>query len=173
MTVRAEGVVHDPAAAPAQRPARCAATEITRVTVQSSSRMAPTAGTWTRWSGSWSRQQNRRGGLAPKTVRNVHGVLHAALRDAVRWGYLPRNIAAGADLPKSVTPEVHVWNPEQLRAFLEHVRRDSLHAACCCSPLTGCGVARSPGCAGSTWTWGRPGVAATAAGGRQPRGRRL
>jgi integrase len=91
--------------------------------------MAPTAGTWTRWSGSWSRQQNRRGGLAPKTVRNVHGVLHAALRDAVRWGYLPRNIAAGADLPKSVTPEMHVWNPEQLRAFLEHVRRDSLYAA--------------------------------------------
>jgi hypothetical protein len=24
------------------------------------------------------------GGLAPKTVRNVHGVVHAALRDAVR-----------------------------------------------------------------------------------------
>jgi len=129
MTVRAEEVVHDPRRSVSATSTRCAATEITRVTVQSPSRMAPTAGTWTRWSGSWSRQQNRRGGLAPKTVRNVHGVLHATLRDAVRWGYLPRNIAAGADLPKSVTPEMHVWNPEQLRAFLEHVRRHSLHAA--------------------------------------------
>jgi integrase len=70
-----------------------------------------------------------RGGLASKTVRNVHGVLHAALRDAVRWGYLPRNVAAGADLPKRMTPEMHVWNPEQLGVFLEHVRGDPLYAA--------------------------------------------
>ena len=69
------------------------------------------------------------GGLAPKTVRNVHGVLHAAFRDAVRWGYLPRNVAAGADLPKRMTPEMHVWDPEQLGVFLEHVRGDSLYAA--------------------------------------------
>jgi integrase len=62
-------------------------------------------------------------------VRNVHGVLHAALRDAVRWGYLSRNVAAGADLPKPMTPEMHVWNPEQLGVFLEHVRGDPLYAA--------------------------------------------
>jgi integrase len=69
------------------------------------------------------------GGLAPKTVRNVHGVLHAALRDAVRWGYLPRNVAGAADLPKDMTPEMHVWSPEQLRAFLAQVRHDPLYAA--------------------------------------------
>jgi integrase len=74
-------------------------------------------------------RRDGRGGLAPKSVRNVHGVLHAALRDAVRWGYLPRNVAAGADLPKGMTPEMHVWNPEQLRVFLGHVRDDSLYAA--------------------------------------------
>jgi integrase len=69
------------------------------------------------------------GGLAPKSVRNVHGVLHAALRDAVRWGYLPRNVAALADLPKGMTPEMRVWGPEQLRAFVEQVRGDPLFAA--------------------------------------------
>jgi integrase len=69
------------------------------------------------------------GGLAPKSVRNVHGVLHTALRDAVRWGYLPRNVAGAADLPKDMTPEMHVWNPEQLRAFLAQVRHDPLYAA--------------------------------------------
>jgi len=56
-------------------------------------------------------------------------VLHAALRDAVRWGYLSRNVAALVDLPKGMTPEMHVWNPEQLRAFLEHIRPDALYAA--------------------------------------------
>jgi integrase len=74
-------------------------------------------------------RQQTHSGLASKTVRNVHGVLHAALRDAVRWGYLSRNVAAGADLPKPMTPEMHVWNPEQLGVFLEHVRGDPLYVA--------------------------------------------
>jgi integrase len=69
------------------------------------------------------------GGLAPKSVRNVHGVLHAALRDAVRWGYLLRNVAGAADLPKDMTPEMHVWSPGQLRAFLAQVRHEPLYAA--------------------------------------------
>ena len=74
-------------------------------------------------------RRDRRGGLAPKSVRNIHGVLHAALRDAVRWGYLPRNVAALADLPKGMAPEMRVWSPEQLRALLDHVRGDPLYAA--------------------------------------------
>jgi integrase len=74
-------------------------------------------------------QQRGNSGLAPKTVRNIHGALHAALRDAVRWGYVARNVAAVADLPRSTTPEMHVWSPEQLGAFLDHVRADRLYAA--------------------------------------------
>ena len=70
-----------------------------------------------------------RGRLAPKTVRNIHGTLHTALRDAVRWEYLARNVAATADLPKGMTPEMHVWSPEQLRTYLDHVRSDRLYAA--------------------------------------------
>jgi integrase len=57
-------------------------------------------------------RRDRRGGLAPKTVRNVHGVLHAALRDAVRWGYLARNVADAADLPKGMTPQMRLWSPK-------------------------------------------------------------
>ncbi|HYJ68621.1 MAG TPA: hypothetical protein VEX15_13275, partial [Nocardioidaceae bacterium] len=32
-------------------------------------------------------------GLEPKTVRNVHIMLHAALADAVRWRYVEINVA--------------------------------------------------------------------------------
>src|SRR5215207_2308019 len=69
------------------------------------------------------------GGLAPKTVRNIHGELHTALKDAVRWGHVARNVAAAADLPKGMAPEMQVWSPAQLRAFLDHARHDRLYAA--------------------------------------------
>ncbi len=94
-------------------------------------------------------RQDGRGALAPKTVRNVHGVLHAALRDAVRWGYLARNVADTADLPKGMTPEMRVWNPEQLRAFLAHMRTDELYAAWVLFATTGM---RRGEVAGLRWT---------------------
>jgi integrase len=68
------------------------------------------------------------GGLSPKTVRNIHVILHRALKDAVRWGYLPRNIADAVDPPVGRSAERHVWTPDQLGAFLEHVRTDRLYA---------------------------------------------
>jgi integrase len=69
-----------------------------------------------------------RTGLAPKTVRNVHVMLHSALHDAMRWGYLVRNVAEAADPPAARTPEQKVWSPQELGAFLDHVRDDRLYA---------------------------------------------
>lgn len=40
------------------------------------------------------------GELSPKTVRNIHVLLHRALRDAVRKNLVPRNVADAADPPK-------------------------------------------------------------------------
>jgi integrase len=65
-------------------------------------------------------------GLASKTV---HNVLHRALKDAVRWGLLVRNVADAADPPKGKSAEMRVWSPDQLRVFLEWVREDDLYAA--------------------------------------------
>jgi hypothetical protein len=67
-------------------------------------------------------------GLAPKTVRNIHAMLHRALRDAVRLGYLVRNVADAVTPPRGASPELQVWTPEQLRAFLTHARHDRLYA---------------------------------------------
>jgi hypothetical protein len=47
--------------------------------------------------------------LLLKTVRNIHGELHTALKDAVRRGYVARNVAAAVDLPKGMAPEMHGW----------------------------------------------------------------
>jgi integrase len=66
------------------------------------------------------RTATRRGpgaGLAPKTVRNVHGVLARAFRDAVRWGRLVRNPCDTADPPHGQAPEMKAWTADELRTF--------------------------------------------------------
>jgi integrase len=68
------------------------------------------------------------GGLAPKTVQNVHRLLHRALRDAVKWDYLARNVAEDAEPPRVRRRKPQVWTPDQLRAFVHHVREDRFYA---------------------------------------------
>jgi integrase len=82
-------------------------------------------------------RRNAAGGLAPKTVYYIHSILHRALRDAVRWGYVVRNVADAADPPKAKTPEMRVWSPAQLRVFLDYVRGDRLYAAWLLAATTG------------------------------------
>ncbi len=67
------------------------------------------------------RTESRRGlgpGLSPKTVRNVHGVLTRAMRDAVRWGQLQRNPCDTADPPRGRVPEMRAWTGEEIRRFV-------------------------------------------------------
>lgn len=89
-------------------------------------------------------------GLSPKTVRNVVGTLHKALRDAVRLGVLPYNCASDVTLPKYVRPEVRPWADVEVAAFLEHVDgNDELLAAAWWLALT-CGLRRGELC-GLRW----------------------
>jgi hypothetical protein len=39
--------------------------------------------------------------LAPATVVQIHGVIRKALRDAVKWGHLERNVATLAEPPRT------------------------------------------------------------------------
>ncbi len=68
------------------------------------------------------------GGLAPKTVQNVHRMLHRALSDAVKWDLIPRNSAEDAQPPRVSRVSPQVWNPQQLGAFIRHVRGDRFFA---------------------------------------------
>jgi integrase len=70
----------------------------------------------------------RPGGLAPKTVQNVHRMLHRALRDAVKWDLVPRNAAEDASAPRVGRSKRTVWTPAQLRTFVDHVRDDRFFA---------------------------------------------
>jgi len=57
-------------------------------------------------------------GLSPTTVNLIHCVLHRALKQAVRWGLLTRNVTEAVDPPREATPEYSTWNKEQAAAFL-------------------------------------------------------
>lgn len=62
--------------------------------------------------------------LAPSSVRIVHATLRTALRDAVRWGLVPNNVATGAQLPRRRRPEMKVWSADQLRTFITATAAD-------------------------------------------------
>lgn len=64
------------------------------------------------------------GGLASKSVRNIHGMLRKALADAHRKGTVLRNVADLADPPKvrSGSARDHqIWLADELRSFLSAV----------------------------------------------------
>ena len=56
--------------------------------------------------------------LSPKTVRNIAGTLHTALRDAVRMGVIATNPCDNIDLPKWERPEMKIWDDSQFGTFL-------------------------------------------------------
>jgi integrase len=67
-------------------------------------------------------------GLSVSTRRLVHAVIGRALRDAERWGRVPRNVARLAEPPAHGGSRVQAWTASELRRFLEHVEGDRLAA---------------------------------------------
>src|SRR5215217_1319248 len=52
-------------------------------------------------------------GLSPRTVQYLHVVLHRALKQALRWGLVPRNVAEAVDPPRVPKNEVTPLSPDQ------------------------------------------------------------
>src|SRR5207302_1870748 len=65
-----------------------------------------------------SRLDPKEGKLSPTTVQQIHVILHKALKQAVRWGLLTRNVTEAVDRPHKATPEYVTWNQQQALAFL-------------------------------------------------------
>jgi integrase len=61
---------------------------------------------------------------APNSIHSAHAVLSAALRDALRWRLVARNVAIGATLPPRVSKARDAWTAEQARMFLAHTEGD-------------------------------------------------
>ena len=65
--------------------------------------------------------------MSPKSVRNIHRLLHRALGDTVAWDYLSFNPAEHASLPREprrrrTTPQP--WTVEELAQWLRAAQED-------------------------------------------------
>lgn len=60
--------------------------------------------------------------LSPKSVKNVHGILHRALEKAVQLEYIAKNPAVNVSLPRIENREVNFLAGDDLRHFLETIR---------------------------------------------------
>lgn len=61
-------------------------------------------------------------GLAAKTVKNIHGILHKALQQAVANGYIKINPADSCILPRAVRKELKPMDEDMITAFLKAVQ---------------------------------------------------
>jgi integrase len=58
-------------------------------------------------------------GLSARIVRHAHSALHNALKQAVKWGLLPRNPSDLVELPKVPHKERRVLSPDEASKFLK------------------------------------------------------
>lgn len=71
---------------------------------------------------SLSSERGERPGLSPKTVKNVHGVLHKAIQQAVKIGYIRFNPADACELPRIERKDLQIMDEAQTGRFLNAVK---------------------------------------------------
>ena len=81
--------------------------------------------------------KKRKDGLSSKTVHEIHGVLHLALKHAVRWNYVSRNVCDLLDSPRVVSREGTPLTLEQAKKLLEGIRGHRLEAVLMMAVITG------------------------------------
>ena len=75
-----------------------------------------------RWVNRLSENREDQKGLSPKSVKNIHGILHTALKQAVSSGLLKTNPADNTKLPSVKRPELKPLMDENVNAFLRAIR---------------------------------------------------
>lgn len=60
-------------------------------------------------------------GLSAKSIKNIHGIFHKALQQAVAIGYIRFNPADACTLPRVEKAEITPLDNEQIKAFLEAI----------------------------------------------------
>ena len=57
--------------------------------------------------------------LSAKSIRNIHGVFHKAMQQAVKLGHIRTNPADSCDLPRATRKEIHPLDSESIAKFLK------------------------------------------------------
>lgn len=65
-----------------------------------------------------------RAALSPKTIKNIHGVFHSALKKAAALRYIPYNPSDACELPRMEKKEIQPLDDAAIAAFLKAVQGD-------------------------------------------------
>ena len=71
---------------------------------------------------SLSQEHDGQPALSAKSIKNIHGVLHKALKQAVLIGYLRTNPTEACILPRIIRKEMHPLEEDQVAVFLREVQ---------------------------------------------------
>ncbi len=82
-------------------------------------------------------RQKEKEGLSPKTINSIHGVLHKALDNAVRWNLVSRNVCDLVSPPRVEKSEAQSLTMEQAHKLLEAVRGHRLEVLLMLALITG------------------------------------
>ena len=63
-------------------------------------------------------------GLSPKSIKNIHGVLHSALQQSLANNYITVNPTNACKLPRIVKPEIRPLEPEEIKSLLREAQLD-------------------------------------------------
>jgi len=76
-------------------------------------------------------------GASARTCQLAHAVLHAALKRALKWGLVSRNVCDAVDPPRVPKKKMKVYNLGQVEALFAAVREHRLHALFVLAVATG------------------------------------
>ncbi|MGO0058594.1 tyrosine-type recombinase/integrase [Brevibacillus fluminis] len=79
----------------------------------------------------------RDGGLSPITIRHLHGMIHKALENAVRWQIVARNVSQMVELPRVEKRETDVLTREQVQQLVEAAKDHELYIPILLAVTTG------------------------------------
>lgn len=68
--------------------------------------------------------QGERAALSPKTIKNIHGVFHSALKKAAALRYIPYNPSDACELPRMEKKEIQPLDDAAIAALLKAVEGD-------------------------------------------------
>lgn len=67
-------------------------------------------------------------GLSPRSVQVAHRSLHGALKQAVAWELIGRNVLDTVRVPKQKKPDIACWSSDEVVRFLTFTQPHRLHA---------------------------------------------
>jgi integrase len=76
-------------------------------------------------------------GLSPRTVRIIHATLHKAIKQAVKWSLVPRNVTEAVNLPRPPKSEIRPLTLEQVKVLLKATEGNKLEALYVLAVTTG------------------------------------